>query len=110
MAEDEVIGRLSFDSQRLQHVGGEVLQVRSDDDLCGATNRSGYNMAVVRVWQRDAINQVFIAGHKAVPDGRVHQSPGPYERFILQLRPRFLEAGEALVEDPVGPFGLHQAR
>lgn len=109
LVQHEVIGRLSLDVPLPELGGREVLQVAGNDDL--GTGLDGRRQHVPVGWIREleSLDEGFVPGDQAVPDGSVYQLPKAIELFRGDVRPVPAQGPEHLVEDLIGPLGLHQA-
>lgn len=68
--EEEHVGGLGFDVVGLEHVGREVAEILSDNDLGAGSDGGGKDVAVVRVGEAEPIDELLVASGEAVRDLR----------------------------------------
>jgi len=78
-ARDELVGVLCFDSVRGQDFHGKVTQIERDDHVSPGSNGRGKHVPVIRIGQRDGLDQLLVAGNQTIPDSRVHERPRPLQ-------------------------------
>ena len=100
----EVVGMLCFDAIGPQFFFRKILEIESHDEVGTSADRRSQNMSVVRVRQRDGIDQCLVAKYKAIADMGVHQVAGPLKLFRLQVRTVFKNVSRPLIVNGVGPF------
>lgn len=70
---DEDVGMLCLDGEARQGGAWKILQIVGDDDRRTSMTSCSKDMAVVRVWQVEPIDQVLMTGHEAIGGMLVHQ-------------------------------------
>ncbi len=68
---------LRFQVELAENEVWKVCQILSDDDAGSGPNCCGDNVPVVRVWQHDGIEQVFVFGYESLRQRLIHKAPGP---------------------------------
>lgn len=101
--EHELVGALGLDVETFQRSGREVAEVCGHDDLRATSDRRGEHVSVVRIGQREAVDQRLVAGDEAVGDGLAHQLPRPRQTLLVQIRAAAQDAAHHLVEDLLRP-------
>lgn len=72
---------LCFESIGLQVSFGEILAVERHDEVAARADCGGQNVPIVRVWQRNGVDERLVASHKTIPDMSVHQVAGSLKLF-----------------------------
>ena len=67
-------------------------------------------MTIIGIRELKAVDERFVAEHKAIAHGHAHPLAGASQRLRVEVRPVVAKGAEALVEDGVGPLALEQAR
>jgi len=84
-------------------------QVAGNDDLGTGLDRRCQHVPVGWIRELKSFNEGLVPGDQAVPDRSVHRLPEAIELVRRDVRPVPAQGPEHLVEDLVGPLGLHQA-
>src|SRR5262245_11927364 len=96
-----------LDSELVQVNLRKVVQVGSDKDVGAALDGHGEDMTVIGVGELEFCDALAVAGHQAVEDRGVHETPGP--RQLLERNPfAFRQVAHPFVLDLVRPFGLEE--
>ena len=104
----EVIGRLGLDVP-LPEVGcRKMLQIAGDDHLGTGLDRSCQHVPVGWIRELESFDEGFVPGDEAVLDRLVHQLTKAVKLFRRDVRPVPAQCSEHLVQDLVGPLGLHR--
>jgi len=101
---------LGFDSIGLQVFFRKILQIERHNEVSARADCSSQNMSVIRVRQRDGVDERLVASHKAIPDMGVQQVASSLKLFRLHVRTVFENVPHPLVVDGIGPFGAVKFR
>ena len=96
---------LGLDSERLEDIGREVLEVLRHDDLGMAANGGSQDVSVVGVRENKPFDERLVSGDEAVGDRFAHQLARPVELGSLEVRAAVENAADHLVECLVCPAG-----
>lgn len=96
---------LGLDSERLEDIGREVLEVLRHDDLGMAANGGSQDVSVVGVRENKPFDERLVSGDEAVGDRFAHQLACPVELGSLEVRAAVENAADHLVECLVCPAG-----
>lgn len=106
----EVVRMLGFHAIGLQDFFRKIPDIERHDEVSTSVDRGCQNVTVVRVGQRDGVDQCLVASHKAIQDMRVHQLASPLKLFRFQIRAVFENISYPLIVDGIGPFGVEKVR
>lgn len=104
----EVVGMPGFDSIGLQCRFRKILQIVRHDEVGTCADGRGQNVSIIRVWQRDGMDEHFVAGNNAIPDMSVHQIAGSLKLLQRQIRTVFKNTSHPFFVDRIRPFGAVQ--
>ena len=76
---------LGLDSERLEDIGREVLEVLRHDDLGMAANGGSQDVSVVGVRENKPFDERLVSGDEAVGDRFAHQLARPVELGSLEV-------------------------
>ncbi|GAB2654923.1 hypothetical protein GCM10027271_11690 [Saccharopolyspora gloriosae] len=76
---------------------------------CARFDRRGQYVPVVGVGQGNRFDQRLVTCDQAVPDGSEHQLARALELARIEFRTIAPQVAERLVQDLIGPLGLHQS-
>jgi hypothetical protein len=105
--EYELVGALGFDFVEVELVGGEVSEVGRDDHLGVAADGGGEDVTIMRVGQRQAVDEGLVIGDEAIGYCFVHELSCSCEP-IAKLRLPSCDGLDHLGEDLFAPPGLKE--
>ena len=105
--QQERIRRHHLHAVGFQVLAGKVLEVECDDHVRLRVNGRREDMPVIRVRQRQALDQGLVAGDLRVGNRLIHQGPDPLYSRRPEVRAVEQQVPAPLVMDGVGPAGSH---
>jgi len=109
LALDETVRVNRLDREGFKILDWKVPKVEGHDHLRVGDDRSGQYVAIIRIRQIEAWNQVLVAGDEAVGHRLIHQAPGAFEQRTVQVRSLALNVTDPLGVDLIAPSGREKS-
>lgn len=100
---EKFVSTLYLNAVLAHHVLGEIPLVLRDDHLGAAPDGSGQDMTIIRIRQRQRLDEFFVTGNQAVIHSPTHQFPSSLQFLGLQVWTVGLKVSEYLVQNVIGP-------